>query len=124
MSAPDALVLLDQRVAECEADPFGILSGLTVRRLLFEVRDALTAGPEWSEVQESNVRAERDRWRRSALAAMDQVDEVAGLAVASELLFEAALGHVEGERDRARATAARLEQENLALRLGSERRAL
>jgi hypothetical protein len=110
MGAQDALEVIDAKAAVCAADPFAIVSGTTVALLLAEVREALTADPDWSEVTEGNLRSEL-RYERDN-------------AAAGAVMYEAALRHVEGERDRARSLAVLLEQENECLRTGAGRRVL
>lgn len=104
MSAVRALALIDAKLTTIER------RGIATAKDLREIRSALTADPEWSAVTESNLRAE--------LADAELQASAAGA------LFEAALRHVEGERDRARDLAVRLEQEVAALTVGGGRRAL
>lgn len=123
MSAHDALKVIDARLGEVAAAVEGASEAEAphVVRILVDVlgavRSALTAGADWSEVQESNLRAELDR-ARADLAA----EQIA--TSAASLLYEASLRHVEGERDRARATAVRLEQDLALAATGIQRRVL
>lgn len=73
--------------------------------------------PDWSEVTESNLRAELAEVKATLAAEI-----IAETTMA--VLYESALQHVEGERDRARDVAVRLEQEVHALTVGSGRRVL
>lgn len=119
-----------------------------VLEVLADIREGLVSPPEWSEVVESNLREQvrtAEELARRCAAEFDVEHELhlleesqlrAELMKAKEaaelasLLYDAGIAHVVGERDRARATAVRLEQE-LALaetdvacwRLGAPRRA-
>lgn len=67
MSASEALRVIDAKLALVLADPFGITSGSTLAIVLTEIRDAVTADPDWSEVVEANLRAELERARGLAV---------------------------------------------------------
>ncbi len=116
MSAQDALAFTDAAIATATSTPIAWTAD-DVQSFLAELRDQLTRDPEWSEVQESNLRAE-------LAAAREELLHERLATAAGSILFGAALRHVEGERDRARATAIRLEQECAALTTGTGRRAV
>jgi hypothetical protein len=91
-----------------------------VADLLHEIRSVLVNRPEWSEVVESNLRAEVATARRELAEHQLQVD-------LATVMFEGALRLVTEQRDQARRVAVSLEQElaetqrKLGLWLGGER---
>jgi hypothetical protein len=117
VSAHDALRLLDSEIKRYTTGPDSLLGRERIVSLLDDIREVLTQDPEWSEVQHSKMRAEVDGAR--AELASEQMATTAAAA-----LYEAALRHVEGERDRARALAVRLEQDLALAATGIQRRAL
>jgi hypothetical protein len=117
MSAQHGVELIDSKLKSLQGSPYVLLSNPGAIKLLTEIRDALTADPEWSQVTESNLRAELASARADLEA--EQVAEVF-----MTTLYTSALRHVEDERDRARAVATQLEQEVHALTVGSGRRVL
>lgn len=92
----DVLAYIDKTLSNVEGQGW-MFASREVSEMLGDIRNGLTSSPEWSQVVESNLRAE--------------MADTVRLKVAAAALYEAALRHVEAERDRARALAVRLEQD-------------
>lgn len=110
----EVLARIDQVLAD-NADEPGPWDNDGVLELLAQLRHGLTNRPEWSQVTESNLRHELNALKEDRLIERVQTD------IAAEL-FRASLRQVEGERDRARATVVRLEQELAEACRGNVRR--
>lgn len=110
----EVLARIDQVVRDNSGEPI-VWGNDDVLGLLAQLRHGLVNRPEWSQVAESNLRHELNALKEARLVDAMQMD------IAGEL-YRSALRQVEGERDRARATAVRLEQELAEACRGNVRR--
>jgi hypothetical protein len=116
MSALDALAYIDKTI-----DNVGGMD-ITWRNdevldMLGDLRQRLTADPDWSDVQEANL--------RTRLAAAEaRADAAVAEAAEEQRNHEAAEAKLRAERDSARRWAVRLEQDLALEQVGVGRRAL
>lgn len=110
----DVLARIDQVIRDNDGEDT-IWHNEHVMELLAQLRHGLVNAPEWSQVTESNLRHELNALKEARLVDAMHAD------IAGEL-YRSALRQVEGERDRARATAVRLEQELAEACRGNVRR--
>jgi hypothetical protein len=107
LNGPDAVIAwIDETIANVE----GLVvswSNTEFIGMLSQIRAGLAVRPTWAEVSISEVLAERDELKCELVRARGDVTVQRGIAAQYTERFWTAVG----ERDRARATAVRLEQE-------------